>query len=179
MNFFGKIWKTSQQQTKFRHVKFNIYHPKSFKKCSITYKILLNFPVFQLGYIGELFLLKFKSSAFPKSFKIFLGYFRFPILWKCFNDKKTRPQAANQSIFRLATLLKSVVEVEKCTFLFVSYLCAPSLLLLNLNKIDFPFKKTENCQVKIAQFAWIIQLASVLKKHTRRTDVFHSLFKTI
>ena len=39
----------SQQQTKFRHRTFNLNHPKSFKKCSVTYKNLHNFPVFQPG----------------------------------------------------------------------------------------------------------------------------------
>ena len=47
MNFFEETLKTSQQQTKFRHVKFYINHPKPFKKCSVTYKILQNFTVFQ------------------------------------------------------------------------------------------------------------------------------------
>ena len=49
MKFFEETWKASQQQTKFKHGKFYMNHPKSFKKCSVTYKILQNFNVFQLG----------------------------------------------------------------------------------------------------------------------------------
>ena len=51
MKFFEEPRKTSEQQTKFRHVKFHMNHPKSFKKCSVTYKILQNFPVLQPGII--------------------------------------------------------------------------------------------------------------------------------
>ena len=47
IKFFEETWKTWQQQTKFRHVKFYMNHPKSFKKCPVTYKILQNFTVFQ------------------------------------------------------------------------------------------------------------------------------------
>ena len=46
---FRKTSKTSQQQTKFRHGEINMNHPKSFKKCLVTYKILQNFPASQLG----------------------------------------------------------------------------------------------------------------------------------
>ena len=48
MKFFEETWKTSQQQTNFRHGKFNLKHPKLFKKCLVTYKILQNIPAFQL-----------------------------------------------------------------------------------------------------------------------------------
>ena len=43
------LWKTSEQQTEFRHGKFNMNHPKLFRKCSVTYKISQISPVFQLG----------------------------------------------------------------------------------------------------------------------------------
>ena len=48
MKFFDDIWKTSHWQTEFRHGKFDMNHPKSFRKCSLTYKILQNFPALQL-----------------------------------------------------------------------------------------------------------------------------------
>ena len=51
MKFLEETWKTSQQQTKFGHEKFYLNHPKSFKKCSIVYKILQKFTVFQPGII--------------------------------------------------------------------------------------------------------------------------------
>ena len=37
----------------FRHGKFYMNHPKSFKKCSVRYKILQNFNVFQPGYTSR------------------------------------------------------------------------------------------------------------------------------
>ena len=50
MNFTEETWKTSRQQTKFRHGKLSMNHPKSFKKCLVTYKIIQNFPDFELGH---------------------------------------------------------------------------------------------------------------------------------
>ena len=47
MKFFEEIWKTSQQKRKFRYRKFNLNHPKSFKKCLVTFGILQGFPIFQ------------------------------------------------------------------------------------------------------------------------------------
>ena len=49
MKFFEETWKTSQQQTKFKNVKFYMNHPKSFKKCSVTYEMFESFNVFQPG----------------------------------------------------------------------------------------------------------------------------------
>ena len=40
MEFFHETLKTLQQQIKFRYGKFKMNHLKSFKKCSVTYKIL-------------------------------------------------------------------------------------------------------------------------------------------
>ena len=50
MKFFKETWKTSQQQTKFNHRKFNWNRPISFKKCLVfLYEVLQNFPAFQQG----------------------------------------------------------------------------------------------------------------------------------
>ena len=48
MKFFEETRNTSQQQTKFKHRKFNKIHPKSLKKYLVAYKILHNFPAFHV-----------------------------------------------------------------------------------------------------------------------------------
>ena len=69
MKFFDETWKTSQQQTKFRHGKFNMIHPKSFKMCLVTYKILQNFPAFQLGMTRKFWLIFCSNFTYKLKFQ--------------------------------------------------------------------------------------------------------------
>ena len=63
MKFFEETWKTSQQQTKFKHGNFNENHPKPFKKCLVTYELLQNFPAFQLVNTRVGFFTKVKAPT--------------------------------------------------------------------------------------------------------------------
>ena len=49
MKFSEESRETLEQQSKFKHGKFNKNHLKSFKKCLVNNKISQNFPAFQLG----------------------------------------------------------------------------------------------------------------------------------
>ena len=111
MKLFKETWKTSLQQTRFRHGNFYVNHPKLFKKCSVTYKILQNIPVFLPGthplginyfwkWIEQNLWIKQKAANMVPNFmriecdnaKLFVrvgGKVPCLFLWKCGQDKRS------------------------------------------------------------------------------------------
>ena len=73
MNLFEETWKSSQQQTKLRHGKFEMNHPKSLKKCLITYKVFRNFSVSHSGNIDHV-CLSYETAILIEIHKICIIY---------------------------------------------------------------------------------------------------------
>ena len=124
MNFFEETWKSSLQQTKFIHGKFNMNHPKNLKKCLVAYKVSGNFSNSHSGNTDHV-CLSYETAISIEIHKICIIY------WFETNSELYLSRQINLECLWLSSK-KVKTSTRKSTALFQWYV---------KQKINFSFKK--------------------------------------